>query len=327
MVVDRRLLLKAAASTLVGIGSTVTAASSAEQYPNRSVKVIVPFPPGGATDTAARPIVGYMSRGLGEQFYVENKSGAGGDIGIEAVAKSQPDGYTLLIASIAAVTRPYVSNLKVDPVKDLISIVELIRQPLVIAVHPSLGIRTLTELVASARREPDQRYVLGGGIGSEQHILGAWFAHLAGITLEPVPYRGGGPAVNDLLAGHVKIGSLGATAVIQHYVAGSLRILAQSTKGRSPILPEVPTFEESGFSGLVFEQWIGLFAPAATPQPIVARLNAEANKALVDEATRDILLKSGQEPVGGTSDAFQKLVTEDFQNCGRLVRELNIVPH
>jgi hypothetical protein len=169
------------------------------------VKVIVPFPPGGATDTAARPIVGYLSRVLGEQFYVENKSGAGGDIGIEAVARSQPDGYTLLIASIAAVTRPYVSNLKVDPVKDLISIVELIRQPLVIAVHPSLGIRTLTELVASARREPDQRYVLGGGIGSEQHILGAWFAHLAGITLEPVPYRGGGPAVNDILAGHVKI--------------------------------------------------------------------------------------------------------------------------
>jgi tripartite-type tricarboxylate transporter receptor subunit TctC len=199
------------------------------------VKVIVPFPPGGATDTAARPIVGYLSRVLGEQFYVENKSGTGGDIGIEAVARSQPDGYTLLITSIAAVTRPYVSNLKVDPVKDLISIVELIRQPLVIAVHPSLGIRTLTELVASARREPDQRYVLGGGIGSEQHILGAWFAHLAGITLEPVPYRGGDPAVNDLLAGHVKIGSLGATAVIQHHVAGSLYILAQSTKRRCRI--------------------------------------------------------------------------------------------
>jgi tripartite-type tricarboxylate transporter receptor subunit TctC len=187
-----------------------------------------------------------------------------------------------LIASLGAVTRPHVSDLKVDPVKDLISIAELARQPLVIAVHPSLKIHTLAELVASARREPGQRYGMGGGIGSEQHILVAWFADLAGITLEPVPYRGGGQPVNDLLAGHLKIGSVGATAVLQHHVAGSLHILARSTKHRSPNLPDVPTFLESGFNDLVLEQWVGLFAPAVTPQPIVARLNAEANSALGD---------------------------------------------
>jgi tripartite-type tricarboxylate transporter receptor subunit TctC len=282
MPMNRRIFVKAVASALFGVACGPTTAISAQPYPTRSVKVIVPFPPGGATDTAARPVVSYLSRALGQQFYVENKSGAGGDIGVEAAARSQPDGYTLLIASLGAVTRPHVSDLKVDPVKDLISIAELARQPLVIAVHPSLKIHTLAELVASARREPGQRYGMGGGIGSEQHILVAWFADLAGITLEPVPYRGGGPAVNDLLAGHLKIGSVGATAVLQHHVAGSLHILAQSTKHRSPNLPDVPTFLESGFNDLVLEQWVGLFAPAATPQPIVARLNAEANSGRSD---------------------------------------------
>ena len=175
------------------------------------------------TDVVARPAAGFLSRAFGQQFYIENKSGAGGNIGIEAATRSEPDGYTLLMAPVAIVARPHVSDLKIDPIKDLISVIQLSRQPLVIAVHPSLGVRTLTELVAAARREPGLRYGLGGGIGNEQHILGAWFAQLADITLEPVPYRGGGPAINDLLAGHVKVASLGAAPIVQHYLAGSVR--------------------------------------------------------------------------------------------------------
>ena len=272
----------------------------------------------------ARPVAGFLSHALGQQFDIENKSGAGGNIGIEAAARSEPDRYTLLTVPVGVVARPHVSDLKVDRVKDLVSVIELSRQPLVIAVHASLGIQKLTEFVAAARREPGLRYGLGGGIGNEQHILGAWFAQRAGITLEPVPYRGGGPAINDLLAGHVKIASLGAAPIIQHYLAGSIRILAQATKERSPSFPDVPTFEEEGFDGLVLEQWYGLFMPATTPRPIVDSLNAQTNKALVDPATREVLIKSGHEPIGGTAEAFQKLVSEDFQKYGRLAKELNI---
>lgn len=324
--VDRRAFLKGAASALAGTGFGLTAAISAAavRYPSRSVKVIVPFPPGGGTDVVARPVAGFLSRAFGQQFYIENKSGAGGNIGIEAATRSEPDGYTLLMAPVAIVARPHVSDLKIDPIKDLISVIQLSRQPLVIAVHPSLGVRTLTELVAAARREPGLRYGLGGGIGNEQHILGAWFVQLADITLEPVPYRGGGPAINDLLAGHVKVASLGAAPIVQHYLAGSVRVLAQATKERSPSLPDVPTFEEEGFDGLVLEQWFGLFVPATTPQPIVASLNAETNKALVDAATREVLMKSGHEPIGGSVEAFLKLVGEDFRKYGRLAKELNI---
>jgi tripartite-type tricarboxylate transporter receptor subunit TctC len=326
MVPNRRAFLKAAASALVGTGSSLTAAISAaaERYPSRSVKVIVPFPPGGGTDIVARPVVGFLSRAFGQQFYIENKSGAGGNIGIEVAARSEPDGYTLLMAPVAVVARPHVSDRKIDPIKDLISVIQLSRQPLVIAVHPSLGVQTLTELVAAARREPGLRYGLGGGIGNEQHVLGAWFVQLAGITLEPVPYRGGGPAINDLLAGHVKVASLGAAPIVQHYLAGTVRVLAQATKERSPNFPDVPTFEEEGFEGLILEQWFGLFVPASTPPPIVASLNAEANKALVDPATRELLIKSGHEPIGGSVETFQKLVSEDFQKFGRLAKELKI---
>ena len=322
MIPHRRAFLKAAASALAAIGPTIV--SAAEKYPTRSVKVVVPFPPGGATDVAARPIAAFLSRALGQQFYVENKSGAGGNIGIEVAAKSEPDGYTLLVVTTALVIRQQASQLNIDPLKDLIPVVQLSRQPLVIAVHPSLGVQTLSELVAAARREPGLRYALGGAIGSEQHVLGAWFAQLAGIALEPVPYRGGGPAVNDLLAGHVKAGSLGASTILQHHIAGTIRALAQSTKQRSPSLPNVPTFEEAGFDGLVLEQWVGLFAPAATSKTVVLNLNTEANNALADGPTRDVFLKSGQEPVGGSADAFQKLVGEDFLKYERLSKLLNI---
>ena len=326
MVIDRRVFLKSAVSYLPGFGFGVSSviSAAAERYPNRSVKVIVPFPPGGGTDVVARPVSGFLSRAFGQQFYIENKSGAGGNIGIEAAARSEPDGYTLLMVPVAVVARPHLSDLKVDPIKDLLPVIQLTRQPLVIAVHPSFGVQKLTELVAAARREPGLRYGLGGGIGNEQHILGAWFAQLAGIALEPVPYRGGGPAINDLLAGHVKIASLGAAPIIPHYLAGSIRVLAQATKERSPSFPDVPTFEEEGFDGLVLEQWYGLFVPATTPQPIVASLNAETNKALDDSATHEVLVKSGHEPVGGSAETFQKLVSEDFQKYGRLAKELNI---
>jgi tripartite-type tricarboxylate transporter receptor subunit TctC len=151
-----------------------------------------------------------------------------------------------------------------------------------------------------------------------------WFARLADIKLEQVPYRGGAPAINDLLAGHVKIGSLGSTPLIPHYKAGTLRLLAQSTKARSPSLPDVPTFEEAGIKGLVLDQWLGVLVPTRTPPAIISRLNAEINKALAEATIRESLLQSGQEPVGGSAAQFVQLVHDDYENYGRLVKELNI---
>ena len=151
-----------------------------------------------------------------------------------------------------------------------------------------------------------------------------WFARIAGITLEQVPYRGGAQAINDLVAGHVKLGSLGSTPLIPHYQAGNLRLLAQTTQARSPSLPDVPTFEEAGFKGLVLDQWLGVFAPAGTPPAITARLNNEMNKALADPTVRKGFLDSAQEPIGGTADQFTQLVREDFAKYGRLVKELKI---
>jgi tripartite-type tricarboxylate transporter receptor subunit TctC len=162
------------------------------------------------------------------------------------------------------------------------------------------------------------------GVGSNQHILGEWFAKEAGIKLEHVPYRGAGQAVNDFIAGHILIGVLGPTALIPHYKAGTLRFLAQSSKVRSPSLPDVPTFEETGMKGIVSESWFGAFVPSGTPAAIIARLNAEMNRAVGDPATRDSLLQTATEPVGGSAEQFARVVQEDSARYARLAKELNI---
>jgi tripartite-type tricarboxylate transporter receptor subunit TctC len=191
-------------------------------------------------------------------------------------------------------------------------------------VHPSLGVNSIADLVTLAKQQPGLNYALGGGTGGQQHIVVEWFAQIAGIKLTPVAYRGGGPAINDLIAGHVKIGSLGSTPLIPHYKAGTLRLLAQSTAARSPGLPEVPTYQEAGIEGLVLDQWIGVLVPARTPPVIVARLNVEINKALADVAIRESFLQSAQEPVGGSAKQFSRLFHDDFEKYGRLVKDLNI---
>ena len=254
----------------------------------------------------------------------KNRSGAGGNIGIEAAAKSQPDGYTLLVSTDHVASSPHAFKLNIDPLKDLAPVIQLSRQPVVLAVHPSLGVNSVSELIAVAKQQPGLNYALGGGAGGQQHIVVEWFAHIAGIKLAQVAYRGGAPALNDLIAGHVKIGSLGSTPLIPHYKAGTLRLLAQSTAARSPGLPEVPTYQEAGIQGLVLDQWLGVFAPVGTPSAIIERLNSEIGNAIADAAVRKNLMDSAMEPVGGTADQFSRLVREDFAKYGRLVKDLNI---
>ena len=295
-----------------------------EDWPARPIRFIVPFPAGGSTDVSARIVAEYLSRNLGHQVYVENRSGANGNIGIEAAARSTPDGYTLLVGTDAVASNPHTFRMGIDVLKDLSPVVELSRQPIVLASHPSLGIKSIAELVALARQKPGMRYATGSGVGSLQHMVVQWFAQIAGIKLEQVPYRGGAPAITDLIAGHVTLGSLGSTPLIPYYKAGTLHMLAQSMKTRSTALPDVPTFEEAGMKGLVIEQWLGVFAPAGTPTSIVARVNAEINKALDDRAVRDNFEKAALEPVGGNVEQFTGFFRDDFDKFARLVKELNI---
>src|SRR5712671_5800494 len=258
----------------------------AQSYPARPIRFIVPFPAGGSTDVGARLIAENLSRAFGQQVYVDNKAGANGTIGIEDAAKSAPDGYTILVTTDSVASNPHVFHSKVDPSKDLLPIIELSRQPIVLAAHPSLGVNSIAELIALAKKRPGLPYATGSGAGSAQHMAVKWFAQIAGITLEQVPYRGGGQAINDLIGGHVKLGSLGSTPLIPHYKAGTLRLLAQTSKTRSPSLPDVPTYEEAGVKGLVLDQWLGIFVPAGTPSDITEHLNNEINKAIADPGVR-----------------------------------------
>ena len=305
-------------------GFGATGAAQARSYPGKPIRFVVPFPAGGSTDVGARLIAEQLSRAFGQQVYVENKAGANGTIGIEDAAKSAPDGYTILVTIDTVTSNPHVYHTNIDPSKDLIPIIQVSRQPIVLAVHPSLGVSSLAELVALAKKQPGLPYATGSGLGSPQHMAVQWFAQIAGITLEQVPYRGGGQAINDLLGGHVKLGSLGSTPLISHYKAGTLRLLAQTTKTRSPSLPDVPTFEEAGIKGLVLDQWLGVFAPPGTPSDITDRLNSEIGKAVADPVVRKNLLDSAQEPIGGTADQFAQLVREDYAKFARLVKDLNI---
>ena len=207
-------------------------AMAAGPWPNRPIHFIVPFPAGGSTDVAARVVGDYLSRTIGQQVVVENKSGANGNIAIEYAAKSAPDGYTILIATDAVSTNPHVYKMDFDPLKELVPIIQLSHQPIALAAHPSLGVTTLAELTAMAKQQPGLRFATGSGAASFQAVVALWYAKLAGITLEQVPYRGGAPAINDLIAGHVKLGSLGTTPLIPHYKAGTLRLLAQSMATR-----------------------------------------------------------------------------------------------
>jgi tripartite-type tricarboxylate transporter receptor subunit TctC len=296
--------------------------AEAQEWPNRPLRFIVPFPAGGSTDVGARVIGEHLSRMLHQQIVIENKSGASGVVGTEAVAKSAPDGYTILIGTDQVSTWQHLFKLNFDPMKDLVPVVQLSRQPVVLAVHPSLGPTTLAELIALAKQRPGMSYATSG-VGSQQHIAAQWFAQLAGIKLDHVPYRGGGQAINDLVAGHVKIASLGSSPLIPHYKAGSLRLLAQTSNERSSSLPDVPTYQEAGI-GVALDQWLGVFVPTGTPPAIAARLNSLINQTLSDATIRNSFLQSAQEPVGGSPEAFARLVHEDFEKYGRLVRDLDI---
>jgi tripartite-type tricarboxylate transporter receptor subunit TctC len=296
----------------------------AQSWPSKPVRVIVAFAAGGSTDVAVRSIQERLSLALGQPVIVENRPGAAGNIAADHVVKQPADGHTVLASADSLASNPHLlKNLTFDPAKDLVPVVQLTRQPVVLAVHTSLGVSNVAELVAAAKAKPGLGYATSGA-GSIQHMAGEWFAQLAGITLTHVPYKGGGQAVNDLVGGQVPIGSLGNTPLLPHHRSGRIRIIAQTTATRSQSLPEVPTYQEAGMRGLVLEQWLGLFVAAGTPQAITERLAAEVSKALAEPAVRERYAQLGLEPVGGTPADIQRQYRADYAKYGRLIKELNI---
>ena len=299
-------------------------AVNAQTWPQKALRIVVPYPPGGATDVAARAIADKLSGALGQSVVVENRAGGNGNIGVEAVVRSAPDGYTILIVPDQIASNPHVFKLSYDAQKDLAGVIQLSRQPVVLAVHPSLGVGNVAELIALARQKPGAISFATSGAGSQQHIAAEWFASLAGIKIVHIPYKGGGQAITDFIGGQVQLASLGSTPVIPHHKAGKVKIIAQTTKARAPTLPDVPTYEEAGVKGLVLDQWLGMFVPAGTPREIISRLNAETGKALGDATVRDRFDKAAMEAVGGTPEQFTQYWHANHAMYGRLIRDLNI---
>src|SRR5262245_61584192 len=313
--IARRDFLKTAAAgaALAGGALAPRAAWTQDAYPNKPIRFIVPLAPGGAIDFIARAVGERMSAAVGHQIVVENRTGAGGTIGMDSAMKSAPDGYTILITNDNAASAPHIMSLSYDYTKELMPVCYLGRHGQVLAAHSSLGISTVKELIAYVKANPGLGLATSG-VGSNQHVLCEWFAKAAALKIEHVPYRGAGQAINDLIAAHVKTAMLGPTSMMPHAQAGTIRMLAQSTAKRSPVLADVPTLEEaSGINGLILEAWYGAFAPAGTPAAIIDKLNAEMNKALKDPKLIDTFTKGAIEPIGGTPDDMGKLAGDDLE--------------
>jgi tripartite-type tricarboxylate transporter receptor subunit TctC len=311
----------------LGLGAaalpTVARMALAQAYPARPVRFVVPLAAGGGLDFVARLTGDYLSRAFGQQIVVENKVGAGGLVGIEAAAKSAPDGYTVLVTADGIVSTPHIVTFNVDYVQTLLPVSQLARSPQTISVHPSLGVSSVAELLDLARRQPGIPYATSGA-GTNQNFLGEWFAQAAGIKLNHIPYRGAGQAINDLIAGHIPMAVLGPAAVIPHHRAGTIRIIAQSSQARARSLPDVPTIEEAGLKGVVLETWLAAFIPDKTPAAIISRLSGEMHNAMLDPSIAEKLAPTGYEPVGGSAEQLAVLVRDDSAKYERLARELNI---
>jgi len=325
-IIGRRSFIKKAGSLALagGVLSRLsTPAIALTPWPSKPVRFIVPLAAGGATDFAARQCGVVLSRNLGQQIFVENRTGAGGTIGMDTAMKAAPDGYTFLVTNDNAAIAPHILKLSYDYTKELLPVITITRQPIAFAVHPSLGVKSIAELVGYAKKNSGLGFA-SSGVGSNQHVLGAWFAKEAGIKLEHVPYRGAGQAVTDLIAGHVKFGILGPAALVSHARAGTITIIAQTSEKRAAALPDVPTLVEAGYKDMVLESWFGLFAPLGTPAELIIALNAATAKALADATLRENFTKASLEAAGGTPEQLRTLARSDSDKYARLVKELNI---
>jgi len=294
----------------------------AQDYPSRPIRVIVPFSPGGAVDGPMRMVAQELGKRLNQQVIVENKPGAGATLGTEIVAKSPPDGYTLLLASQTnAISASLYRSLSYDPIEDFAPISLIGREPGVIVVHPSLPVKTLAELIAYAKERPGKIDYASSGNGSGQHLFMALLLTSTATQMNHIPYKGSGQATADLLGGQVMVSIPGTAGMVGHIKAGKLRPLAVTGATRSPQLPDVPTVMESGVPGYEAYVWLGLLAPKGTPQPIIDKLHRELMQALATPEVKNYMSTAGIELVGSTPAEFNKFFRAEKDLWAKVVRD------
>jgi tripartite-type tricarboxylate transporter receptor subunit TctC len=299
--------------------------ASAQAYPTRPIKLVVPFTPGGVTDNIARVFCERMGRELGQQFIIDNRAGANGRIGTDAVAKSAPDGYTLLLGGIGALTiHPHMLKVPYDPVNDFIPISLIATNDVVIVINPKLSPRTPAELIAYLKANPGKLQYGSSGIGAPTHLAAELFKSRIGADMIHVPYKGDSAAVMDVVSGTVDMSFSTVSATISLIRGGKLRPIAMTGLVRSQSLPDVPTLDESGLKGFNADTWIGLFAPAHTPMPIITRLYEATRISLADPDVREKLIAGGNNIVGSNTQEFTAFLAAESKKWGDVVRAGNI---
>jgi tripartite-type tricarboxylate transporter receptor subunit TctC len=308
--------------------STLLAGPALAAWPDRPIRLIVAFPPGGGTDIVARLLVPELSRRLGQPITIDNRGGAGGNIGTDAVAKSPPDGYTLLMGNIApnAINASTFRHLPYDPEKDFSPISLVAVTPNILVVNPSVAVNSVAELIALAKAKPGSMNYPSAGRGTSSHLAGELFNTMAKTEMVHVPYKGGGPAFNDLLGGQVQLFFATMPAAMPFVKAGKLRPLAVTSSQRSTTLPNLPTISESGLPGYSAVTWYGLLAPKGTPPEVVQRLNREINEILRLPATNEQLVAQGFEPAGTSPAEFAAFIGSEIVKWGKVVKAAGITP-
>ena len=314
-----------AAGALAATGLVIAAPALAQAWPAKPVRIIVAFPPGGISDFAARAIAPGLTEALRQTVVVENRGGAAGAIGTEVVAKSAPDGHTLLAHTVTFTVGPHMTaSPPADPLRDVMAVTQIIDAPNILVVTPSMPVRSVKELVALAAKRRGELSFASSGYGSGTHLSGELFKLLAKIDMIHIAYKGGGPAVADLLGGHVPTMFSTLPSVTSHVAAGRLRALAVTGARRFPSVPEVPTMIEAGVAGYSFSGWSGIFAPIGTPREIAVRFAEETARVLRAPGFRDKLLIQGADAVGSTPDEFAAFVRSEYARWGQLVRQSGI---
>jgi tripartite-type tricarboxylate transporter receptor subunit TctC len=301
-------------------------ASAQAQYPTKPVRMVIPYPPGGGTDLQGRPMAQKLTEKWGQSVLIDNRGGAGGMLGADIVAKSAPDGYTILMCASGEVSLNVAlfPKMAYDPERDLIPVTQLSISPLVLVVHPSLPARSVREFVALAKKRPGEIAYASSGAGGPHHIAGEWMKLLAKIDITHVPYKGGGPQLVDVMGGHVHSAFIALPVVAPHVKSGKIRVLAVTTAKRSQTLPDVPSLSESGVAGLDVAQWWGVMVPAGTPGEIVAKLNTDFVALTRHPDIRARMATLGAEPVGSTSAQFGELIRSDIAKYRKIVKDAKI---
>lgn len=318
---DRRTLLAAIAASLAVAVSPLALAQTA--FPTKPIRIVVPFPPGGTTDILARAAAQKMTEAWKEQAVVDNRPGAGGNIGAELVAKSAPDGYTLLMGTVGthAINPSLYARMPYDHVKDFAPVILVAAVPNVLVVHPSVPASSVAELIAYAKANPGRLNFASSGSGTSIHLAGELFKVMTGVQMAHVPYKGSAPAIADLVGGQVQLMFDNLPSALPQIKAGRLRALAVTSAQRAPALPDLPTIAESGLPGYEASSWFGLLAPAGTPADVVAKVNGEVARWLATPEAKEKLLSQGANAAGGTPEDFVRHIAAETAKWQKVVKE------